>query len=479
MRFFKNSILTIFLFFSFSASYALVTLPSIFCDNMVLQQNATVKIWGWAKPYEEITVKVGWDTTTYKVMTGNSMEWSVDVRTPQASFTPYEITLEGWRKLTIKNVLVGEVWLCSGQSNMEWTARNGILNGEQEVAAANYPNIRFFQVVPRMSEFLQDDVYGEWKECSPETMIDFSAIGYFFARKLQQELNVPIGIIGSYVGGSPIETWTPAETIYDDPKLLDLSKKISEMSWSPREPGYLYNAMIAPIIQFKIKGILWYQGEANVENAEGYDELLTNLIYSWFKKHGEHVPFYIAQIAPYAYGVEGQCPTIQNKQRFVSRFGDVEMIVTNDFVDDVNNIHPKDKQTAGLRFANLALYQLYHNPTHLSPNQVFSPEPIVPYYGKPNEVYVNFFYAEKLHSTTKTIEGFELAGIDGVFYPAKAVICEEQSTIKLTSAKVKKPTQVRYAWKNTAQPSLRNEYNMPATCFWLDDIPVGIVEDIE
>ena len=238
-------------------SYALVTLPSIFCDNMVLQQNAKVKIWGWAKPYEEITVKVGWDTTTYKVMTGNSMEWSVDVRTPQASFTPYEITVEGWRKLTIKNVLVGEVWLCSGQSNMEWSPRNGIVNGEKEVAAADYPNIRFFQVVPRKSVVVQDDVYGEWKECSPETMIDFSAIGYFFARKLQQELNVPIGIIGSYVGGSPIETWTPAETIYEDPELLDLSKKISEMSWSPKEPGYLYNAMIAPIIRLISKGNLW------------------------------------------------------------------------------------------------------------------------------------------------------------------------------------------------------------------------------
>ena len=120
------------------------------------------------------------------------------------------------------------------------------------------------------------------------------------------------------------------------------------MSWSPREPGYLYNAMVAPIIQFKIKGILWYQGEANVENADGYDKLLTNLIYSWFKKHGEHVPFYIAQIAPFAYGVEGQCPTIQNKQRFVSRFGDVEMIVTNDFVDDVNNIHP---MTEAIKFS--------------------------------------------------------------------------------------------------------------------------------
>lgn len=462
--------LTIALLLSFSASYALVTLPSIFCDNMVLQQNAKVKIWGWAKPYEEITVKVGWDTTTYKVMTDNTMSWSVNVKTPEASFTPYEITVEGWRKLTIKNVLIGEVWLCSGQSNMEWSPRNGILNGEQEIAAAQYPNIRFFQVVPRKSVVEQDDLYGEWKECLPETMIDFSAIGYFFARKLQQELNVPIGIIGSYVGGSPIETWAPAETIYENPKLLELSKKISEMSWSPRTPGYLYNAMIAPIVQFRVKGILWYQGEANVENADGYDELLTNLIFSWYSKIGMNVPFYVAQIAPFVYGVEGQCPTIQNKQRLVSRYGDVEMIVTNDFVDDVNNIHPKDKQTAALRFANIALYQLYQNPTKLSPNQVFSPEPVVSYHdhSKPNEVYINFSRANELHSVSKTIEGFELAGADGVFYPAKAVIYQ-RNAIKLISAKVKRPVQVRYAWKNTAQPTLRNEYNMPATCF-LDKI---------
>ena len=147
---------------------------------MVLQQNSTVKIWGWAKAYEEITVTTSWDNKSYKVMTGSSMSWEVDVTTPEGSFTPYEITVEGWRKLTLKNVLIGEVWLCSGQSNMEWSPRNGIENGEQEIAAAQYPNIRFFQVVPRKSDTPQDDLHGEWKLCSPETMIDFSALGYFF-----------------------------------------------------------------------------------------------------------------------------------------------------------------------------------------------------------------------------------------------------------------------------------------------------------
>lgn len=472
MRLLKITLVTTVLMSLFSASYALVTLPSIFGDNMVFQQNSTVKIWGWAKPYEEIKVKVGWDTTTYTFATRSEMVWEVEIPTPAGSFTPYEITIEGWRKIVLKNVLIGEVWLCSGQSNMEWSPRLGIVNKDQEIAAANYPNIRFFQAVARKSVAPQDDFYGEWNVCSPETMIDFSAIGYFFARDLQKQLNVPIGIINSSVGGSPIETWVPAETINSNPELLALSKKITPMPWSPREPGYLYNSMIAPITNFKIKGVLWYQGEANVENCEGYDKLLENLITVWRKLWGEEFPFYIAQIAPFTYGVEGQCPTIQyNQAKVAKKMDNVKMIVTNDFVGDVTNIHPQDKQTAGQRFANLALALTYQKSTNLKPNMLFGPEAYSARYNanKTSEVLVSFNNAVTLHSTTKKIDGFELAGADGVFYPAKAEIVNNGKEVKLGS-KVKEPKQVRYAWKNTAQSSLRNEENMPTSCFWFDKI---------
>lgn len=461
------------------SSYALVTMPAIFGDNMVLQQNSTVKIWGWAKPYEEITVKVGWDTTAYKVMTDNTMSWEVEVKTPYASYTPYEITVEGWRKLTFKNVLIGEVWLCSGQSNMEWSPRAGIVNKDAEIAAANYPNIRFFSVVPRMSVTPQDDLYGEWTECSPETMIDFSAIGYFFARDLQKKLDVPIGIINSSMGGSPIEVWMPTFKGNKEVSIPKSAEKLPETSWSPKTPGVLYNAMIHPLTNFVIKGFLWYQGEANEPNAENYLWNLQELIWGWRKNwtrcdyRYNQIPFYFAQIAPYNYGTQYACPTIQYGQICVpNQVGNSAMIITNDFVDDVNNIHPKDKQTAAHRFANLAISETYGY--EMDPNKLHCPWSV--YACKKNKgVLVYFMNAKELHSTTKVIDGFEVAGEDGVFYPAKATIVKDEeegtlSCVELHFSKVKDPKQVRYAWSNTAQPSLRNEYNLPSSCFLIDRV---------
>ncbi len=491
MRMFRNVFLTIVFALWSVFGYALVTLPSIFCDNMVLQQNTTVKIWGWAKPFEEVTVTTSWNNQSYKVTTNNTMTWSVEVSTPDGSFTPYEITVEGWRKLTIKNVLIGEVWLCSGQSNMEWSPRNGIMNGEQEIAAAQYPNIRFFQVIPRKSEFPQDDLYGEWKPCSPETMIDFSAIGYFFARDLLKELNVPIGMIGSYVGGSPIETWMPMDgwKVYVE----ESAKLLPEVPWSPSTPGCLYNAMIAPITQFKIKGFLWYQGEANEPNAEYYLANLQDMIWSW-RKHwinstGERwnqMPFYIAQISPYNYGTKEACPKIQCAQLYVpNQVAHSAMVVTSDVVDDVNNIHPQNKQTVARRFANLALSETYGK--EMDPNAIFCPYSV---YAQRMDKGVSVFFknVKDLHSTTKTISGFEVAGEDGVFYPAKAKIAKDEETgtnscVDLSCAKVKEVMQVRYAWSNTAQPSLRNEYGLPSSCFLIDMVfdenEVDAIIDVE
>lgn len=484
MKMYRNIILTLVFVLGGTVCFALVTLPSIFCDNMVLQQNTTVKIWGWAKPFEEITVTTSWNKKSYKVTTNNTMTWSVDVSTPEGSFTPYEITVEGWRKLTIKNVLIGEVWLCSGQSNMEWSPRNGIMNGDQEIAAAQYPNIRFFQVVPRKSEFPQDDLYGEWKPCSPETMIDFSSIGYFFARDLLKELNVPIGMIGSYVGGSPIETWMPMDggKVYVE----ESAKLLPEVPWSPSTPGCLYNAMIAPITQFKIKGFLWYQGEANEPNAEYYLANLQDMIWSW-RKHwinstGERwnqMPFYFAQISPYNYGTKEACPKIQYAQLYVpNQVAHSAMVVTSDVVDDVNNIHPKDKLTVAHRFANIAISETYGR--KMDQNKLFCPYS-VDAYKMDKGVFLIFKNAKDLRSTTKKIEGFEVVGDNGVWYPAKATIVKNEETgtynrVNLYCSKVKEPKMVSYAWSNTALPSLRNEYDLPASCFIIDEVRNG--EDV-
>lgn len=475
MKFFKTIVITIALSSLFTASYALVTLPSIFGDNMVFQQNSTVKIWGWAKPYEEIKVNVGWDTTTYKVLTKNQMVWQVEIPTPAGSFTPYEITVEGWRKIVLKNILIGEVWLCSGQSNMEWSPRLGIVNKEAEIATAYYPYIRFFQAVARKSVEKQDDLYGEWTVCSPETMIDFSAIGYFFARDLQKKLHVPIGIINSSVGGSPIETWVPAETINSNPILKAAAERLPETEWAPHQPGYLYNAMIAPITNFKIKGVLWYQGEANEFNADMYDTLFVNLITTWRALWGENLPFYYAQIAPFAYGTPNVCPVIQNNQRKVLNMVDnVEMIVTNAYVDDVNNIHPIQKQSVANVFANVALCNLYNSsPTK---GQRYA-GPLYDHYkveGKTMYVYFQNSAGLRYYDGKggKIIPLFEIAGADGKYYPAQAKIGGNdtaQKFIVLTSPKVSKPVSARYAWSNTAQSYLINSNGLSTSCFTTEE----------
>jgi len=231
--------------------------------------------------------------------------------------------------------------------------------------------------------------------------------------------------------------------------------------------------MIAPITQFKIKGFLWYQGEANEPNAEYYLANLQDMIWSW-RKHwinstGERwnqMPFYIAQISPYNYGTKEACPKIQCAQLYVpNQVAHSAMVVTSDVVDDVNNIHPQNKQTVARRFANLALSETYGK--EMDPNAIFCPYSV---YAQRMDKGVSVFFknVKDLHSTTKTISGFEVAGEDGVFYPAKDEETGTNSCVDLSCAKVKEVMQVRYAWSNTAQPSLRNEYGLPSSCFLID-----------
>lgn len=302
----------IMLYMNISAN---VSLPAIFQDNMVIQQQSTLRIWGWGKPNEEIKITVGWDTLEYKTTTPNQAEWHIDIPTPKADNKTYTIQVQGYNLIEIKNIMLGEVWLCSGQSNMEWTARMGINNAQEEVQNANYPNIRLFNVTHRAATTPNYDIDGSWTICTPETMQDFSAAAYFFARETQKELGVPIGLINASWGGTPIEVWIPEANILNDSALLQASQKIEEMEWSPREPGRLYNAMIAPVTQFSIAGVIWYQGETNTANPETYHKMMEALINSWRNAWDKDLPFYYAQIAPFNYGEGTSGVELQNAQR--------------------------------------------------------------------------------------------------------------------------------------------------------------------
>ncbi|MCP2027663.1 sialate O-acetylesterase [Flavobacterium sp. HSC-32F16] len=457
----KNKLLFVFLFMIFGSAMANVTLPNIFGDNMVLQRNSEVRIWGWANPKEEIKLVSSWNNQEYKTVTNNQAKWELVIKTPEAG-GPYTISIKGYNEVVFKNVLIGEVWLCSGQSNMEMSASWGIDNGDEEVKNAANPNIRFFTVSKSTAVTPQNNVLGNWVESTPETMKYFSAVGYFFAKRLREDLkNVPIGLISSNWGGTPAEIWMTEEVFQKDPILLENAKKLNEQEYGPHQSGRAYNAMISPITGFKIAGTIWYQGESNVGSLV-YDKTLSALITSWRKAWNDEFPFYFVQIAPYKTGTNNfSNVTVRNSQRKVLKeVPKTGMVLTSDISDTID-IHPKNKKSVGIRLANLALAETYKVNSNLVNGPLFNEIKI-----EKNKVTVSFDYDEGLYFKEKKSNQFEVAGADGIFYPAEASIKKNQ--VILTSKKVLNPVKVRFAWGNTIQPDLFNKANLPASCFISD-----------
>ena len=435
-----------------------ITLPNIFGDNMVLQRNSEVKIWGWANPKEEIKLVSGWNNQEYKTVANNQAKWELTIKTPEAG-GPYTISIKGYNEVVLKNILIGEVWVCSGQSNMEMSASWGIENGDEEVKNAANSNIRFFTVSKSTALTPQNNVLGNWVESTPETMKYFSAVGYFFAKRLREDLkNVPIGLISSNWGGTPAEIWMPEEVVQNDPVLLENAKKLNEQEYGPHQPGRAYNAMIAPITGFKIAGTIWYQGESNVGSLV-YDKTLSALIASWRKAWNDEFPFYFVQIAPYKNGTNNfSNVTVRNSQRkILKEVPKTGMVLTSDISDTID-IHPKNKKSVGIRLADLALAETYKTNHNLVNGPLFKEIKT-----NKNKVTVSFDYAEELYFKGKKSNQFEAAGTDGVFYPAEASI--KNNEVILTSKKVSNPVKVRFAWGNTIQSDLFNKVNLPASCF--------------
>lgn len=435
-----------------------IILPNIFSDNMVLQRNSDVKIWGWGSPKEEITITTSWNNQVYKTAPDNEANWNLIIKTPEAG-GPFEIVIKGYNQITLKNILIGEVWLCSGQSNMEMNASWGIKNGEEEIKLANHPNIRFFSVPKLTSTAPQDNILANWEVCTPATMKYFSAAAYFFALYLQEDLkNVPIGLIGSSWGGTPAEIWIPEATIKNDAVLTESASKLSITEYGPNLPGRAFNAMINPLTNFKIAGAIWYQGESNV-GAKNYEKTLAALVQSWRAKWQQDFPFYFVQIAPYQYGdnhfggVE-----VQNAQRKVMQIiPKTGMAMTSD-IATIDDVHPKDKKTVGNRLAAIALKKHYQTRNNTVDGPLFKSIEV-----KKNTIFVSFENAEGMYFKNKKTTLFEVAGTDNVFYPAEAKI--KNNRIEVTSKAVKIPKTVRFAWKNTAQSDLFNAANLPASAF--------------
>ena len=440
-----------------TTSFANVSLPKIFSDNMVLQRNAEVKIWGWAKPGEEVSIRTTWSEEVYKTKPNNMAYWEVILSTPDVRGSQ-QVTVQGYNQIVLKNVLLGEVWLVSGQSNMEWSADAGITNAEEAIAGAENPKMRFFSLVHRTAEDPQQDLEGSWVESTPQSMRYFSAVAYFFGKKLQEELDVPVGLINSSWGGTPAEVWIPSEKINENERLSEAAALLPDVEYGPNAPGSIYNAMIAPLIPFKIAGILWYQGESNTGNAEYYEEMFSSLIQSWRTKWEEELPFYYAQIAPYDYGDNFAGVKVRDAQRRVLALPKTGMIMTSD-IGNVKDIHPRNKLDVGLRFAKLALSEIYNKETGDAYAPLFDHAE-----ADGSIVKVHFLNADGLYFDKNDVASqFEVAGENGNFHRADVKI--ENSKVLLSSPEVKNPEYVRFSWGNMSTSNLFNAAGLPASSF--------------
>lgn len=451
-----------------AATFGNVRLPAVIGAHMVLQQKTDVTIWGWSDAGEKIKLRTTWDTTTYNVVGSSSAKWSLRIKTPAAG-GPYQITITGNNNIVLEDVLIGEVWVCSGQSNMEMSVAWG-LPYESDVKNATDKNIRFFYIPRTTAEYPQDDVKAEWVVCNPDDMKRFTAAGYFFGKTLRDNLNVPVGLINASWGGTPAEVWTPIEEINNNAVLRDAAAKLTASDWWPVTPALNYNAMIYPITKYNIAGAIWYQGEANVKTASTYTELLSTMIKSWRKAWQKEFPFYLVQIAPFAgYGDNSSSAFLREAQTKALSTPNTGMVVTTDLVDNINDIHPKMKKEVGIRLANYALSETYgrHGVVYRSPS--YKSIKI-----EKDHIRIYFDNADNgLMTKDKTITEFFIAGQDQNFRPAKAKI--EKNTAVVWNDSIKKPVAVRFAFRNASLPNLFSKEGLPVVPFRTDDWPVDIV----
>ncbi len=463
-----------------AAAQADVRLPRFFSNHMVLQRGMKVPVWGWANPDEKVTVTIGANSQT--VTTDTNGRWRVEMPAMEPG-EPTTVTVAGKNSITINDVLVGEVWLCSGQSNMEWPLSRAA-NGRAALAAANRPALRLFQAKRDFNEKPQDDVIsGRWAASTAATARNFSAVGYFFAVELQQKLNVPVGLIEADVGGTRAEAWMPIE-IFESLKLPYEPKWTEEMvqlstppgatqpvAALPMEaPGVLFNAMIHPLAGYAMRGALWYQGESNAPHPEKYYEVLSAMIHSWRDawKQGDF-PFLIVQLANYNVsdandiqgdGLGGGWPNIRKAQtRVAADLPNAGMAVTID-IGESKNIHPGNKAEVGRRLFLAARKIAYHEEIEFSGPKFTSLQI------DGDKAILTFTHADGLKSKTEQIEGFEIAGEDGKFVPAEATIAGDKVTV--SSDQVTAPKSVRYAWDDDPKCSLYNSADLPAEPFGAD-----------
>lgn len=439
-----------------------VTLPYIICDHMVVQRNLPVHIWGKANPGE--AVSVAFRGATGSATANTAGRWSVYLPPGEAG-GPFELSVKGRNAILLKDVLVGDVWLASGQSNMEWPVA-WAANAQAGIAAAKHPNIRLVRAMHKVSDYPLDNLIGQmWAECNPETVAKFSAAGYYFGRSLYEKTGVPVGLIQSAWGGTPVDAWTSLDAISADASLMPVFAEWAALLRHEKQvkqwtPAGLYNAMIAPLTRYPIRGVIWYQGETNTsaERAPIYGRLFQAMIRDWRRawKQGDF-PFLFVQLASFHASPDSMWPELREAQRQALALANTAMAVTID-IGDPASIHPKNKQDVGLRLALAARALSYGEKIEYS-------GPLFRQATSENGALRLWFdhAASGLKAKGAAVKGFEIAGNDGKFVPAEARI--EGGTVVVKSPAVPAPVYVRYGWADNPGCNLFNAEGLPASPF--------------
>ena len=470
---------------------------SVLQSSMVIQQGQPLLLWGTGQPDQNIEIQADWDSEIVTVKVGPDGKWSGEIMVPEATpgnFTKYNLQItHGSEKINLSDLLIGEVWLCSGQSNMDMQMEadlpwlEGVIDYENEIAAADYPEIRFINIEKKFTKEPIQEAKGTWQQVSPQTAGKLSGVAYYFGRELHQSLQVPIGLVISSFGGSAAQAWTSRESLgshsdlktsYLDPydnsnkpkESLDSVGTLEEMFEILTRPTLLYNAMISPIKNLSVKGFLWYQGESNKLDGPLYTQLSAAMIEGWRKEFpGEQHPFYFVQMPAYNWEENDSTATYyalfrEAQEAILETVANTGMIGTMD-IGEVDNIHPRNKKDVGVRLSKLALNQTYNfkEIVYLGPR--FSS-----YQVKGNTLMVEF-ERESIGGGLTTSDGgspkhFYVAGEDRVFFPAEAKIVNHQVLLK--SDQVKSPIAVRYAFTNYPISNFQNEEGLPAFPFRSD-----------
>ncbi|EMR00967.1 sialate O-acetylesterase [Cesiribacter andamanensis] len=472
-------------------------LAGVLQSGMVIQQDKPFRLWGTAPAGSSLRIQASWHPQAVQAQASDSGSWMAEIPVPAATPGNFDahtihIVREG-DALTLTDLLIGEVWLCSGQSNMDMEMKakppwlEGVLNFEEEIAAANHPAMRYINIQKGFTKTPQPDAKGTWQPVTPQTAGDLSGVAYYYGRQLLQELQVPVGLVVSSFGGSAAQAWTSREALSADPYVKQRYLDPYDQSTQPTEsldsiqtleklfevlarPTLLYNAMIHPLTPLSIRGFLWYQGESNKLDGADYTPLSAAQIRGWRKAFGQgELPFYFVQMTPYNWEETDSTATYYARLReaqeaILAEVPNTGMAVTMN-VGEIDNIHPRDKKSVGERLARLALHHTYNQKgvQHLGP--------VYESFTVKGAVVQLRFKPESIGSGLTTSDGkpprhFYLAGEDRIFYPAKATIVGNE--VRLESDKVKKPVAIRYAFTNYPLTNFGNKDGLPAQPFRTD-----------